>query len=88
MLLLEGAGVGSGEEAARVLGARSSFVAKKALAQSNRLGSERVAQAVTLLAAADLDVKGRTALPPEVVLEVLVARLARLTRARGASGRR
>lgn len=88
MLRVDGAGIGSGEEAARVLGARSAFVAKKALAQSNRLGSERVAQAITLLAAADLDVKGRTALPPEVVLEVLVARLSRLTRARGAPGRR
>jgi len=88
ILRLDGAGIGSGEEAARVLGARSAFVAKKALAQSNRLGSERVAQAVTLLAGADLDVKGRTALPPEVVLEVLVARLCRLTRARRGPGRR
>jgi DNA polymerase III subunit delta len=88
MLRLDGAGVGSGEEAAALLGVRSAFVAKKALAQSNRLGSERVAQAITLLAAADLDVKGRTALPPEVVLEVLVARLSRLTRARVPAGRR
>jgi len=88
ILRLDGAGIGSGEEAARVLGARSAFVAKKALAQSNRLGSEKVALAITLLAAADLDVKGRTALPPEVVLEVLVARLCRLTRARRAPGRR
>lgn len=88
MLRLDGAGVGSGDEAAALLGVRSAFVAKKALAQSNRLGSERVAQAVTLLATADLDVKGRTALPPEVVLEVLVARLSRLTRARAAPARR
>ena len=88
MLRLDGAGVGSGEEAAVLLGVRSAFVAKKALAQANRLGGERVAQAIVLLADADLDVKGRTALPTEVVLEVLVARLSRLTRSRVAPGRR
>ncbi len=87
MLRLDGAGVGSGDEAAALLGVRSAFVAKKALAQGNRLGSDRVAQAVGLIADADLDVKGRTALPADVVLEVLVARLSRLTRAR-APGRR
>ena len=87
MLRLDGAGVGSGEEAAALLGVRSPFVAKKALAQSNRLGSDRVAQAIGLVADADLDVKGRTALPAEVVLEVLVARLSRLTRARAPSRR-
>lgn len=88
MLRLDGAGVGTGEEAAELLGVRSAFVAKKALAQANRMGSDRVAQAVTLVADADLDVKGRTALPPEVVLEVLVARLSRLSRVRAPAGRR
>ena len=83
MLRLDGAGVGSGDEAAALLGVRSAFVAKKALAQGNRLGSDRVAQAVGLLADADLDVKGRTALPSEVVLEVLVARLSRLDQGQG-----
>ena len=77
MLRLDGAGVGSGEEAAALLGVRSAFVAKKALAQGSRLGSDRVAQAIGLIADADLDVKGRTALPAEMVLEVLVARLSR-----------
>jgi DNA polymerase III delta subunit len=57
-------------------------VAKKALEQGRRLGAERVAQAMTLLSDADLDVKGRTGLPPELVLEVLVARLSRQLRAR------
>jgi DNA polymerase III subunit delta len=87
MLRLDGAGVGSGEEAAALLGERSAFVAKKALAQGNRLGGDRVAQAIGLIADADLDVKGRSALPPEVVLEVLVARLSRLTRVRAAPAR-
>ncbi len=88
MLRLDGAEVTGGEEAARLLGVKSSFVAKKALAQSRRLGSQRVAQAIVLLSEADLDVKGQSALPPEVVLEVLVGRLSRLVRARQPSGRR
>lgn len=88
MLQLDGAGVGSGDEAAALLGVRSAFVAKKALAQANRLGGDRVAQGIMLLADADLDVKGRTGLPPEVVLEVLVARLSRLSRVRSGPARR
>ncbi|HEX3948012.1 MAG TPA: hypothetical protein VHW47_09915, partial [Acidimicrobiales bacterium] len=87
MLRLDGADVGSGEDAAALLGVRSAFVAKKALAQSRRLGSERVAQAIVLLAAADLDVKGQSALPTDLVLEVLVARLSRLARVRAPARR-
>ncbi|HUZ09255.1 MAG TPA: DNA polymerase III subunit delta [Acidimicrobiales bacterium] len=82
MLRLDGADVASDEEAARLLGVRSAFVAQKARAQGQRLGSERVGRAVTLIADADVDVKGRTGLPPELVLEVLVARLSRLGPAR------
>ena len=84
MLRLDGADVVSGEDAAALLGVRSPFVAKKALDRARQLGSERIGQAVTLIADADLDVKGMTALPNEVVLEVLVARLARLARTRRA----
>jgi DNA polymerase-3 subunit delta len=83
MLRLDGAGARSGEDAAALLGVRSPFVGRKALAQGQRLGGERLGQAVALVAEADVDVKGRTALAPELVLEVLVARLTRL--ARGAS---
>jgi len=84
MLRLDGADVSSDEEAASILGVRSTYVAKKALEQAGRLGAERLAQAITLVANADLDTKGATALPPELVLEVLVARLSRLTRVRAA----
>ncbi len=87
MLRLDGAEVVTGEDAAALLGARSPFVAKKALERARQLGSERIGQAVELVADADLDVKGQTALPPQLVLEVLVARLARLTRARSAVAR-
>jgi DNA polymerase-3 subunit delta len=82
MLRLDGAEIGSDEEAAGLLGVRSPYVGKKALEQSRRMGSERLAQAITLVAGADLDIKGATALPPELVLEVLVARLSRLARSR------
>jgi DNA polymerase-3 subunit delta len=88
MLTLDGADVSSDEAAARLLGVRSAFVAKKARAQGQRLGSDRVGRAVTLVADADLDVKGRTGLPPEIVLEVLVARLSRLVPATRGGGRR
>lgn len=80
LLALDGPEVLSAEDAAARIGSRSTFVAKKALAQARSLGSDRVGQAVELLAGADLDVKGRTGLAPELVLEILVARLSRLAR--------
>jgi DNA polymerase-3 subunit delta len=86
MLRLDGAEVATGEEAAALLGMRSAFPAKKALEQSRRLGSARVGRAVVLLAGADLDLRGRSALPGDVVLEVVVARLSRLAGARQGSG--
>ena len=86
MLALDGAMVSSGEEAAHLLSVPSAFVGKKALEQSRRLGSARIAQAIALLADADLDVRGRSALPNITVLEVLVGRLSRLGGGRDASG--
>lgn len=80
MLRLDGAGVRSEQEAATLLGLKgSTFPAKKALVQSGRLGSERIARATQLLAEADTDLRGRTGVPPEQVMEVLVARLASLS---------
>ena len=80
ILRLDGAGVTSGEQAAEVLGLRSAYPAKKALAQAARLGSAGIGRAVQLLARADLDLRGVTDLSGDVVLEVLVARLSRLVR--------
>jgi DNA polymerase-3 subunit delta len=88
MLRLDGAGVTSGEQAAEVLGARSVFPARKALEQGRRMGAARVGRAVTLLAEADLDVRGRSALPDGTVLEVLVGRLSRLGGRESPSGTR
>jgi DNA polymerase-3 subunit delta len=81
LLRLDGAGATSAEQAAEVLGLRSSYPAKKALAQSRRLGTVRTARAIGLLSQADLDLRGATQLPGETVLEVLVARLSRLVAA-------
>jgi DNA polymerase-3 subunit delta len=89
MLRLDGAGVTSADQAATLLGMRSSFPARKALEQGRRMGPARLGRAVVLLADADLDVRGRSALPDGTVLEVLVGRLSRLVSVRdgGATGR-
>jgi DNA polymerase-3 subunit delta len=79
MLRLDGADVISAEQAAEVLGIHS-YPAKKVLAQTRRMGAARIAQAIALLAEADLGLRGTTLLPGETVLEILVARLARLVR--------
>jgi len=88
MLALDGATISSGEEASQLLSVGSAFVGKKALEQSRRLGSARIGQAIELLADADLDVKGASGLPPELVVEILVARLSRQTRQRASTSRR
>lgn len=83
MLRLDGADVRGEREAAELLGMKgSTFPAKKALEQARRLGSDRVQQFIELLADADLDLRGAKAWPPELVMEVLVARLAGRSRAR------
>jgi DNA polymerase-3 subunit delta len=79
MLALDGDDVIGEREAAEVLGA-APFVAKKALEQSRRLGSAKIAEAINLIAKADLAVRGESGLSPELVVEILVARLARQTR--------
>jgi len=81
MLMLDGAEVAGEKDAARVLGLKgSTFPARKALTQARKLGHDGVVRAVDLLAGADLDLRGGKAWPDDLVLEVLVARLARLAR--------
>lgn len=81
MLALDGSDADTERDAAAVLGLKgSTFPAKKALDGARRLGSARLAQAIGLLAQADLDIRGASALPDQLVLEVLVARLAHLSR--------
>jgi len=81
MLRLDGAEVTGEKEAAELLGLKgSTFPAKKALGQTRRLGHERVVRAIDLIAEADLDLRGGKAWPDHLVLEVLVARLASMSR--------
>lgn len=71
-------------DAAQLLGiakGRSTFPAKKALDASRRLGPAGAGDAITALAEAELAVKGKLGWEPLWVLEVLVARLCRLSRA-------
>lgn len=77
------------KDAADILGIKgSTFPAKKALDGARRLGSDRLAEVAALLAQADLDLHGAKAWPPELVIEVLVARLAGRSRSGSRSARR
>ena len=85
MLALDGLDVRGEKDAAAVLGLRgSTFPARKALEQTRRLGHEKLAQAIALLARADRDLRGERAYPREVaddlVMELVIARLANLSR--------
>ncbi len=81
LLRLDGSGAADEKNAAELLGIKgSTFPARKALGQARKLGSAKVARSIELLARADLDLRGATAMSSETVLEVLVARLAQLNR--------
>ncbi len=81
MLRLDGRGVTDPGEAASLLG-MSPYPARKVLVQARRLGTDRIARAVSLVADADLDLRGVVDWPEELVIEVLVARLAQLAHTR------
>ena len=81
MVRLDGAGARTDREAADILGMKgSTFPAKKAMNQARKLGSVGVRRAVDLVAGADRDLRGARSWDGELVMEVLVARLARLSR--------
>jgi DNA polymerase-3 subunit delta len=87
LLRLDGAGVQDDAGAAALLGIKgSTFPAQKARRAAERLGHDGIAAAIGFLAAADLDLRGAREWPNGLVLEVLVARLGRLSR--GGAGRR
>ncbi len=82
ILRLDGPAIGGEKEAAAILGLKgSTFPAKKALTQARKLGSDRARQSISLLHRADIDLRGTVDWPNALVLEVLVARLARVARA-------
>lgn len=88
-LRVDGPEIVSEGQAARALGippGRSTFAARKALERAHRWGSEGIAEAVGLMADAEANLKGATDWPEPLVLEVLVARLCRLSRSGRATG--
>ncbi len=92
LMQVDDPGITSEAAAAAAMGiakGRSTFPAKKALVSARRLGSARIAEAVGLVADAEVALKGGQDWPGELVLEVLVARLCRLFRTAGSpTGRR
>ena len=85
ILRLDGAGVSTEDDAVTLLrksGAMSksgsTYPAEIAFEASGWLGGWKIRRVYELLAAADLDLRGRSGAPASVVLEVLVARLVQL----------
>lgn len=89
MARLEGSGVRGDDEAAALLGINR-YPAGKALRVSQRIGAERISAAVHMIANADVDLKGGVSYGGKdlnsdldvtelTVIEVLVARLAKMT---------
>ncbi len=77
---LDGANVADDKSAAALLGMKgSTFPAKKALSLARRLGSDRLRRIIGLLSDADLAVRGGSGAPDDATVQVLVARLARLS---------
>jgi DNA polymerase III subunit delta len=85
---LDGVDARSESEVAAATGLKPGFPARKALENYRRLGGEGVSRAITLLAAADLHLRGGTDLENELVMELLVARLSRLSPRTGRTGER
>jgi len=81
LVRLDGSDATSESQAAELLGMKgSTFPARKALTTSRRFRHDGTVRALQLIAAADLDLRGAQAWPDDLVMEVLVSRLARLSR--------
>lgn len=74
---LDGVNARSEEQASAATGLKG-FPAKKALQNYNKLGGANTKRAIGWIAQADLDLRGAKELDPELVMEVLVARLSKL----------
>ncbi len=80
LLTLDDPHIRTNEEAADALGGRTKpAAAGYRLRQARALGTDGLRQAFDNLGRADLDLKGARAVPEDVVIEVLVARLAALS---------
>jgi DNA polymerase-3 subunit delta len=87
LLRLDDPTIHTKEDAARALGMKSAGGARFPLEASRRLGTDGLREAMRLLAQAELDLRGASGLDERTVIDVLVARLAALSRrtARGAA---
>ncbi len=72
---LDQAGYSSPDDVAGELGI-SSYPARLALEESQKLGSKKIARIFELLQEADMDLKGRSGLDGRLIMEVLIARIA------------
>lgn len=84
LLRLDGVDDLSPMDAAARIGSKSEFQGRKYRDAARELGHRGIADAIALLAQADVDLRGVKDLPEELVMEILVARLCRM----GTSGRR
>lgn len=81
MMQLDGAAVAGEKDAAAILGMKgSTFPAKKAMQQARTMGSDGIRSAISYIAEVDLDLRGRVAIDGDAQMEILVARLTRLSR--------
>ena len=68
------------EQAAEVLGMKSAGGARFPLEAARKLGSDGLREALGLLALAELDLRGQSGFDERTAIDVLVARLAALSR--------
>ncbi len=80
LLRLDDPAIVTREQAADALGMRSAGGARFPLEAARRLGTDGLREAMSLLAAAELDLRGARGLDEQTVMDVLVARLAALNR--------
>jgi DNA polymerase-3 subunit delta len=80
LLRLDDPAIVTKEHAASALGMKSAAGARFPLEAAKRLGSAGLREAVNLLAQAELDLRGASGLDERTVMDVLVARLAALSR--------
>jgi DNA polymerase-3 subunit delta len=88
LMRLDGPDVRSSQDAMSLIGSKSDFQARKYLDTYRRMGSRNVAASVQLLARADVDLRGGKDLEDELVMEIVVARLSRLSGSAVTSKRR
>src|SRR5204862_1579851 len=80
LLRLDDPAITTKEQAADVLGMKSAGGARFPLEAARKLGTDGLREALGLLAQAELDLRGESGLDDRTALDVLVARLAALSR--------